>query len=49
LVDFLVNRSKELSGSVSKKSPELVGKAPREVDPSIDAEEAVPQLRRVVG
>ena len=49
LVDFLVNRSKELSGSVSKKSPELVGKAPREVDPSIDAEEAVPHLRRVVG
>ena len=49
LVDFLVNRSKELSGSVAKKSPELVGKAPLEVDPSIDAEEAVPQLRRVVG
>ena len=49
LVDFLVNRSKELSGSVAKKSPELVGKAPLEVDPSIDAEEVVPQLRRVVG
>jgi hypothetical protein len=33
----------------AKKSPELVGKAPLEVDPSIDAEEAFPQLRRVVG
>ena len=49
LVDFLVNRSKELSGSVAKQSPELVGKAPLEVDPSIDAEEVVPQLRRAVG
>ena len=49
LVDFLVNRSKELSGSVSKKSPELVGKSPLEVDPSIEVEESVPQLRRVVG
>jgi nitrate/nitrite transport system ATP-binding protein len=49
LVDFLVNRSKELSGSVSKKSPELVGKSPLEVDPYSEAEEPVPQLRRVVG
>lgn len=49
LVDFLVNRSKELSGSVAKKSPEPAGKFPLEVDPSIDPEDVVPQLRRVVG